>query len=129
MDYPNNTDYMNEFSERTRTYLILSGIHNEYRIAEILNDFFTSSSLERSFPKDWKLWENYLQTKEIGLTYLLPIADRSWQFGSMIPHSAGWKRDTKKTKQSIVGSLKPVFVIVSIFLWSLLYYLIIFRLL
>ncbi|EMY60600.1 hypothetical protein [Leptospira terpstrae] len=129
MDYPNNTEYMNEFSERTRTYLILNGIQNEYKIAEILNNFFKSSPLELSFSSDWKLWESYLKTNEIMPTHSLPIADRSWQFGSMIPHSSEWKRDTKKTKQSIVGSLKPVFVIVSIFLWSLLYYLIIFRLL
>lgn len=129
MDYPNNIEYMNEFSERTRTYLILNGIQNEYRIAEILNDFFKSCHLELSFPADWKLWETYLKTNEIKPIHLLPIADRSWQFGSMIPHSSGWKRDTKQTKQSIVGSLKPIFVIVSLFLWSLLYYLIIFRLL
>ncbi|EOQ94756.1 hypothetical protein LEP1GSC195_0327 [Leptospira wolbachii serovar Codice str. CDC] len=129
MAYPNNMEYLNEFSERIRSYLILSGIHNEYKIAEILNDFFKSTHLDINFPSDWKLWQSYLQNKKIEPTHLLPIAGRSWQFGSMIPQSAEWKRDTKQKKQSIIGSLKPLFIIASIFLWSLLYYLIIFRLL
>ncbi|TGL33391.1 hypothetical protein [Leptospira perdikensis] len=129
MDYPNNTIYLNEFSERIRSYLILSGIHNEYKIAELLSGFFNNTDLSLVFESDWKLWLNHLRTNQLNLTESLPLPDRSWQFGSMIPQSAEWKRDPKKTKQSIVGSLKPVFIIVSIFLWSFLYYIIIFRLL
>ncbi|PJZ89830.1 hypothetical protein [Leptospira levettii] len=129
MGYPNNMEYMNEFSERVRSYLILIGIQNEYKIAEILSDFFKSTELKKEFPADWKLWQSYLTIKEINPKNLLPIASRSWQFGSMIPQSAEWKRDTKAKKQSIISSLKPLFIIASIFLWSLLYYLIIFRLL
>ncbi|PJZ83025.1 hypothetical protein [Leptospira harrisiae] len=129
MDFPNNKDYLNEFSERIRTYLILSGINNEYKIVEILNDFFKSNHLSFSFPSDWVLWQSFLKTNHIQPIPDFPIANRSWQFGSMIPSSSDWKRDTNKTKQSIVGSLKPLFIIASIFLWSLLYYIIIFRLL
>lgn len=129
MDYPNNTIYLNELSERMRSYLILSGIHNEYKIAEVLNEFFKSATLSFTFESDWKLWLDHLRTNQLELTQSLPLPDRSWQFGSMIPESAEWKRDTIKTKQSIVGSLKPVFIIASIFLWSFLYYIIIFRLL
>lgn len=129
MDYPNNMEYLIEFSERVRSYLILIGIQNEYKIAEILSDFFKSTELKKEFPADWKLWQSYLTIKEINPKNLLPIASRSWQFGSMIPQSAEWKRDTKAKKQSIISSLKPLFIIASIFLWSLLYYLIIFRLL
>lgn len=129
MDIPNNKDYLNEFSERTRTYLILGGTKNEFEIIEILNDFFKSNHLSFSFPSDWALWQNYLTNHKIQEVQKIPIADRSWQFGSMIPNSSDWKRDTNKTKQSIVGSLKPLFIIASIFLWSLLYYIIIFRLL
>ncbi|MCT8335668.1 hypothetical protein NUH30_18430 [Leptospira sp. 85282-16] len=122
-------EYMNEFSERIRTYLILIGIQSEYKIAEIISDFLKSTDLKKEFQIDWELWQSYLTTKEIEPKNLLPIASRSWQFGSMIPQSADWKRDTKLYKQSIISSLKPLFVIASIFLWSLLYYLIIFRLL
>ncbi|MCG6153979.1 hypothetical protein [Leptospira bandrabouensis] len=129
MGYPNNMEYMNEFSERVRSYLILIGIQNEYKISEILSDFFKSTELKKEFHADWKLWQSYLTIKEINPKNLLPIASRSWQFGSMIPQSAEWKRDTKAKKQSIISSLKPLFIIASIFLWSLLYYLIIFRLL
>ncbi|EKJ85946.1 hypothetical protein [Leptospira meyeri] len=129
MDFPNNKDYLKEFSERTRTYLILCGTNNEFEIVEILNDFFKSNSLSLDFPSDWVLWQNYLNTHKIQEVRKFPIADRSWQFGSMIPISSDWKRDRNKTKQSIVGSLKPLFIIASIFLWSLLYYIIIFRLL
>ncbi|MCW7479256.1 hypothetical protein ND856_18290 [Leptospira bandrabouensis] len=120
---------MNEFSERVRSYLILIGIHNEYRIAEILSDFFKSTDLKKEFPTDWERWQSYLKTNDIEPKNLLPIASRSWQFGSMIPQSAEWKRDTKINKQSIISSLKPLFIIATIFLWSLFYYLIIFRLL
>ncbi|TGL85281.1 hypothetical protein EHQ68_17660 [Leptospira congkakensis] len=129
MDYPNNTEYLKEFSERLRSYLILSGIHNEHTIADILSRFFTSTNLRFSFAEDWKLWQTHLESNHLKVTNSLPLPDRSWQFGSMIPQSADWKRDTQKTKQSIVGSLKPLFIIASIFLWSLLYYIIIFRLL
>ncbi|PJZ43818.1 hypothetical protein [Leptospira brenneri] len=129
MDYPNKTEYLEELSERFRSYLILSGVHNEYMIAEILNEFFKSTSLNFSFASDWQHWQNHLETKDLVKIPSLPLPDRSWQFGSMIPQSAEWKRDTQKTKQSIVGSLKPLFIIASIFLWSILYYIIIFRLL
>ncbi|WP_322113330.1 hypothetical protein [Leptospira kanakyensis] len=129
MDYPNNTEYIKEFSERLRSYLILSGIHNEQIIAETLSDFFKSTELSFSFESDWKLWLNNLENKQLTKVHSLPLPDRSWQFGSMIPQSAEWRRDTQKTKQSIVGSLKPLFIIASIFLWSFLYYIIIFRLL
>ncbi|TGL23107.1 hypothetical protein EHQ42_03275 [Leptospira levettii] len=129
MASPNNTLYQTEFSERLRTYLLLSGIQNEYSISNTLSQFFQNTNLSYDWESDWSLWMGYVYTNKISNESPLPFPNRAWQFGSMVPKDSEWKNDPIKSKESIISSFKPIFVLVSIFLWSALYYLIIFRLL
>lgn len=129
MASPNNTLYQTEFSERIRTFLLLSGIHNEFTIANTLSHFFQNTNLSYDWESDWSLWMGYVYTNKISNESPLPFPNRAWQFGSMVPKDSEWKNDPIKSKESIISSFKPIFVLVSIFLWSALYYLIIFRLL
>ncbi|TGK92517.1 hypothetical protein [Leptospira levettii] len=129
MASPNNTLYQTEFSERIRTFLLLSGIQSEYNISNTLSQFFQNTNLSYDWESDWSLWMGYVNTNKISNESPLPFPNRAWQFGSMVPKDSEWKNDPIKSKESIISSFKPIFVLVSIFLWSALYYLIIFRLL
>ncbi|TGM89261.1 hypothetical protein EHR02_17825 [Leptospira levettii] len=129
MASPNKTLYEAEFSERLRTYLLLSGIQNEYSISNTLSQFFQNTNLSYEWDRDWSLWMGYVNANKISTESPLPFPNRAWQFGSMVPKDSDWKTDPIKSKESIISSFKPIFVLVSIFLWSALYYLIIFRLL
>ncbi|MCG6149664.1 hypothetical protein LFX15_15310 [Leptospira levettii] len=129
MASPNNTLYQTELSERIRTFLLLSGIQNEFTIANTLSDFFQNINLTYMWESDWSLWMGYVNANKISMESPLPFPNRAWQFGSMVPKDSDWKTDPIKSKESIISSFKPIFVLVSIFLWSALYYLIIFRLL
>ncbi|TGL02611.1 hypothetical protein [Leptospira levettii] len=129
MASPNNTLYQTEFSERIRTFLLLSGIQSEYNISNTLSQFFQNTNLSYDWESDWSLWMGYVNANKISTESPLPFPDRAWQFGSMVPKDSEWKNDPIKSKESIISSFKPIFVLVSIFLWSALYYLIIFRLL
>ncbi|TGM23543.1 hypothetical protein [Leptospira levettii] len=129
MASPNKTLYQTEFSERIRTFLLLSGIQNEYNISNTLSQFFQNTNLSYDWESDWSLWMGYVNANKISTESPLPFPNRAWQFGSMVPKDSDWKTDPIKSKESIISSFKPIFVLVSIFLWSALYYLIIFRLL
>lgn len=129
MASPNKPLYEAEFSERLRTYLLLSGIQSEYEISNTLSHFFQNTNLSYEWEKDWSLWMDDVNTKKISTESPLPFPDRAWQFGSMVPKDCEWKTDPIQSKESIISSFKPIFVLVSIFIWSALYYLIIFRLL
>jgi|GEM_PF-6192807 len=129
MASPNNTLYQTAFSERIRTFLLLSGIQSEYNISNTLSQFFQNTNLSYDWESDWSLWMGYVNANKISTESPLPFPDRAWQFGSMVPKDSEWKNDPIKSKESIISSFKPIFVLVSIFLWSALYYLIIFRLL
>ncbi|MCW7475477.1 hypothetical protein CH354_18135 [Leptospira levettii] len=129
MASPNNTLYQTEFSERIRTFLLLSGIQSEYNISNTLSQFFQNTNLSYEWDRDWSLWMGYVNANKISTESPLPFPNRAWQFGSMVPKDSDWKTDPIKSKESIISSFKPIFVLVSIFLWSALYYLIIFRLL
>ncbi|TGL77247.1 hypothetical protein [Leptospira jelokensis] len=129
MAYQNNTLYQIELSERLRTFLLLSGIQNEYNIANTLSDFFKNVSISCQWETDWNVWLEYVKTNNIKRESPLPFPDRAWQFGSMVPKDSDWEMGPKKTKESIISSFKPIFILVSIFIWSALYYILIFRLL
>ncbi|TGL57024.1 hypothetical protein EHQ59_00220 [Leptospira kemamanensis] len=129
MAFPNKTLYQTEFSERMRTFLLLSGIQSEYEISNTLSHFFQNTNLSYGWEMDWSLWMDYVKAKKISNESPLPFPDRAWQFGSMVPKDSEWKTDPIKSKESIISSFKPIFILVSIFIWSALYYLIIFRLL
>lgn len=129
MAFPNKALYQTEFSERLRTFLLLSGIQSEFSIANTLSHFFQNANLSYLWEKDWSLWMDYVKTNKITVEARLPFPDRAWQFGSMVPKDSEWKTDPIKSKESVISSFKPIFILVSIFIWSALYYLIIFRLL
>ncbi|MGV3665467.1 MAG: hypothetical protein ACO1NV_05005 [Leptospira bouyouniensis] len=129
MEFQNNTLYQIELSERLRTFLLLSGVQNEYNISHTLSHFFQNTNISYRWEKDWPLWIEYIKANNIGTESPLPFPDRAWQFGSMVPKDSDWKMEPIKSKESIISSFKPIFIIVSIFTWTALYYLIIFRLL
>ncbi|TGM20183.1 hypothetical protein EHQ82_10860 [Leptospira selangorensis] len=129
MAFQNNTSYQIELSERLRTFLLLSGIQNEYIISNTLSHFFQNTNFSYQFEKDWSLWIEYVNKNKMSIESPLPFPDRAWQFGSMVPKDSDWKRNPKQSKESIISSFKPIFILVSIFTWTALYYIIIFRLL
>ncbi|TGM33983.1 hypothetical protein [Leptospira biflexa] len=129
MEFQNNILYQTELSERLRTFLLLSGIQNEYIISNTLSHFFQNTNISNQLDQDWEVWIKYVNENQIKSESALPFPDRAWQFGSMVPKDSEWKSDLKKSKESIISSFKPIFILVSIFTWTALYYLIIFRLL
>ncbi|XDD48592.1 hypothetical protein AB3N60_19325 (plasmid) [Leptospira sp. WS39.C2] len=129
MEFQNKTEYEIEFSERIRTYLLLNGIQNEFSIANTITNFLSLNQISHNWEKDWSMWIQYTFKTDLMQNHKLPFPDRSWQFGSMVPKESEWKRESKKSRDSLISSFKPFFIIASIFIWSALYYLIIFRLL
>ncbi|TGK54221.1 hypothetical protein [Leptospira bouyouniensis] len=129
MEFQNNTLYQIELSERLRTFLLLSGVQNEYNISHTLSHFFQNTNITYQWEKDWPIWIEYIKANNISTESPLPFPDRAWQFGSMVPKDSDWKMEPIKSKESIISSFKPIFILVSIFTWTALYYLIIFRLL
>lgn len=111
-----------ELAFRIQRYLEWEGKWDSFVISKFLLEFSELHPSLTDLASGWIAWERFYANKIPSKTPPLPLPNREWQFGSMVPMTKIAEDHITNKKPTKLDPMRPILVLLTILFWSLLYY-------